>query len=105
MRTRNRRDRYQPTLAYRLADQARSAGVDLDAALGPWRVGQRRRDLELITVVTNGRTEFMVDGLDHAADVAGLLNWCRLDHFEPVPELLPPADAERIDGELLEVVG
>ena len=29
--------RYEPTVVYMLAEQARSQGVDLQAAAGPWR--------------------------------------------------------------------
>jgi hypothetical protein len=42
-------------------------------------------------VVTNGETEVMVDTMEHAVEVSGLLNWCGVDHLEPVPDLTPPA--------------
>jgi hypothetical protein len=32
----------------------------------------------------------MVDTEEHAADVAGLLNWCGVHDLEPIPELTPP---------------
>lgn len=88
--------RYEPTVVYMLAEQARSHGVDLRAAPGPWRASQRplprpgRRSLDVIPVVTNERTEVMVDTMERAADVAGLLNWCGVDDLNPVPELTPP---------------
>jgi hypothetical protein len=105
MRTRQHQGRYEPTLAYMMAEQARSAGVDLDAVQGPWRACRRRRDLALISVVTNGRTEVMVDTMRHAIDVAGLLNWCRLEDFQPVPDLVPPFDSELVEDEQLRAAG
>jgi hypothetical protein len=102
---RRRQRRYDPTWAYGLADRARSAGVDLDAAPGPWRAGLRRHRLELISVVTNDRTEIMVGSMERAVDVAGLLNWCGLDDLKPVPDLRPPIDSELIEGEGLKAAG
>ena len=89
MRTRKRRARYQPALAYVMAHQARSSGVDLDAVPGPWRASQRWHDRDMTPIVTNGRTEFMVDSASHAVDVAGLLNLCGIDDFAPDPDLVP----------------
>ena len=88
-----------------LADRARSAGVDLDAAPGPWHAGLRRCNLELISVVTNDRTEIMVGSMERAFDVAGLLNWCGLDDIRPVPDLKPPIDCEPVDNEWLKAAG
>jgi hypothetical protein len=105
MRTRQRQGRYEPTLAYMMAEQARSAGVNLDAMPGPWRACLRRRDLALISVVSNGRTEVMVDTMVHAVDLAGLLNWCRLEDFQPVPDLVPPFDSELVEDAPLRAVG
>jgi hypothetical protein len=105
MRTRQRKGRYEPTVAYMMAEQARSAGVDLDAVPGPWRACWRRRDLALISVATNGRTEVMVDTMRHAIDVAGLLNWCCLEDFQPVPDLVPPFDSELVEDEQLRAAG
>ena len=91
--------RYEPTVVYMLAEQARSQGVDLGAAPGPWRPGMRRlgragrRSLDGIPVVTNDETEVMVDTMEHAADVAGLLNWCGVHQLNPVPDLAPPPPA------------
>jgi hypothetical protein len=88
--------RYEPTVVYMLAEQARSQGVDLHAAPGPWRASVRqlgrpgRRSLDVIPVVTNEQTEVMVDTVEHAADVAGLLNWCGVHELNPVPDLTPP---------------
>ena len=100
-----RPDRYEPTLAYRLADQARSAGVDLDAAPGPWRASLRRHELELISVVTNDRTEIRVASMERAADVAGLLNWCGVDDLRPVSHLKPPIDSELVETPGLKAAG
>jgi hypothetical protein len=100
MRSYRRRERYEPTLAYALAEQVRSAGVDLNAAPGPWRASLRRDQLELLSVVTNGRTEIMVNDMGRAVDVAGLLNWCGVDDFRPVPDLRPPVDVSPVEDEL-----
>ena len=94
-----RRSRYEPTVVYHLAEQAKASGVDLGQAEGPWRVGARtltrpgRNSLDTIPVVTHERTdvEVMVDTADHASDVAGLLNWCGVDEMEIIPELTPSA--------------
>ena len=92
-------------MAYLLADPARSAGVDLDAAPGPWRTRLRRSRLELIAVVTNGRTEIVVGTTRRAADVAGLLNWCGVNDLSPVSQLRPPIDSELVEGEELRAAG
>ena len=92
--------RYEPTVVYMLAEQARSHGVDLAAAAGPWRAGERRltrpgrRSLDVIPLVTNEHTEVMVDTREHAAEVAGLLNWCGVHDLNPIPELTPPPAEE-----------
>jgi hypothetical protein len=91
-----RHSRYEPTVVYYLAEHAKENGVDLDQAQGPWRVGTRalsrpgRNSLDNIPVVTNQRTEVMVDTVEHASDVAGLLNWCGVHELDPVPDLVPP---------------
>jgi hypothetical protein len=83
---------------YHLAETARSRGVDLGAAAGPWRAGKRhvrrpgRISLHEIPVVTNDRTAVVVDTAERAADVAGLLNWCGVHELDPVPELAPPRE-------------
>jgi hypothetical protein len=93
----SRRHRYQPVVAYRLAEGLKREGVELAAVEGPWRPGGRtlnrrgRNRLHIIPVVTNGETEVMVDTMEHAVEVSGLLNWCGVDHLEPVPDLTPPA--------------
>ena len=90
---------YEPTVIYQLAERARSRGVDLNAMEGPWRPGQRplrapgRNRLNAIPIVTNERTQVMVDTAEHAVDVAGLLNWCGVHDLDPVPDLLPPERA------------
>ena len=92
------RRRYQPVAAYALAEQIKRHGVELSAVEGPWRVAGRtlhrpgRNHLGLIPLVTNGRTEVMVDSMQHAADLSGLLNWCGLDNLNPVADLTPPPD-------------
>jgi hypothetical protein len=93
MRMRRSRSHYEPTLVYLLAERARADGVDLDRATGPWRAAQRRRNHEDVPIVTNGRTGVMVDTMGHAADVAGLLNWCGVLDLNPVPELVPSPDS------------
>ena len=90
--------RYEPTVVYHLAERAKARGVDLEGADGPWRVRERRlarpgrNSLQSIPVVTNEYTEVMVDTVEHATDVAGLLNWCGVHELEPVPELTPPGE-------------
>ena len=43
------------------------------------------------TPVTNEHTEVMVDTMEHAVEVAGLLNWCGVHELNPVADLEPPA--------------
>ena len=89
--------RYEPLAVYHLAEQAKAGGVDLEQAEGPWRPDVRplsrpgRKSLHNIPLVTNDHTEVMVDTAEHAADVAGLLNWCGVHDLEPVPDLAPQA--------------
>ena len=96
---RTHQDRYEPTLAYMLAEQARAGGVDLDAAPGPWRASLLRHEFELMPVVTNDRTEIVVADIERAVDVAGLLNWCGVDDLRPVPDLKPPTDFDLDEDE------
>ena len=90
------RMRYEPTVVYHLAERAKARGVDLSQAEGPWRVDARalpkpgRNSLDSIPIVTNDTTAVMVDTAEHAADVAGLLNWCGVHELEPIPDLSPP---------------
>ena len=92
------RMRYEPVTVYHLAEQVKAGGVDLEQAEGPWRPEVRplarpgRNSLHNIPLVTNDSTEVMVDTMEHAADVAGLLNWCGVDDLDPVPELAPTAE-------------
>ena len=94
---------YQPTAAYALAERVKRAGVKTSAVDGPWRAGghplQRpgRNHLGVIPLVTNGRTEVMVDTMEHAADLSGLLNWCGVEDLNPVSDLRPPP-RERFGG-------
>ena len=91
--------RYEPQAVYRLAEYVKGRGVDLGSALGPWRAAKRRvrkpgrTSAHAIPVITNERTEVVVDSAERAADVAGLLNWCGVHDLDPVPELVPPADS------------
>lgn len=99
----DRRRRYQPWAVYHLAESLRQRGVDLAKRTGPWQaVGQSlrrpgRNGLELIPIVTNGFAQVMVDTMEHATDLAGLLNWCGVDDLDPVPDLVPPPTL-RYDG-------
>jgi hypothetical protein len=70
------------------------------AAPGPWRATLRRDYLGLLFLVTNDRTEIMVNNMERAVDLAGLLNWCGVDDLRPVPDLRPPIDAGLVDHEL-----
>ena len=95
----DRRQRYQPAAIYQLAESLRRQGVDLAARSGPWRaVGRRlrhpgRNRIPVLPIVTNGQAQVMVDTMEHACDVAGLLNWCGIAHLDPVADLIPPATA------------
>ena len=90
--------RYEPVAVYHLAERVKASGVDLRRVRGPWRPAERRVprpgrvSLQAIPVVTNLATEVVVDTKEHAADVAGLLNWCGVDQLEPVPDLAPPTN-------------
>jgi hypothetical protein len=88
--------RYEPTPVYALAEDLRREGVELRTVRGPWRPIRRslrrpgRNAEQVIPIVTNGVTELAVDTAERAADVSGLLNWCGIDHLEPIPNLRPP---------------
>ena len=92
----DRRTRYQPTAIYHMADSLRRQGVDLAMRSGPWRAVAKalqrpgRNRTPVIPIVTNGLAQVMVDTMEHARDVAGLLNWCGVDDLDPVPDLVPP---------------
>ena len=92
----DRRTRYQPTAIYHMADSLRRQGVDLAVRSGPWRAVAKalqrpgRNRTPVIPIVTNGLAQVMVDTMEHARDVAGLLNWCGVDDLDPVPDLVPP---------------
>ena len=88
--------RYNPAPVYALAELLKRQGVDLHRVGGPWRPMRRRlrrpgRGSErAISVLTNGIAEIAVDTAEHAADLSGLLNWCGVDHLDPVSNLRPP---------------
>jgi hypothetical protein len=48
----------------------------------------------MLPIVTNGIAQIMVDTMEHATDLAGLLNWCGVDELDPVPDLVPPPTLE-----------
>jgi hypothetical protein len=95
--------RYEPTPVYALAEELKRAGVELHLIHGPWRPIRRplrrpgRNAQEAIPIVTNGMTEVAVDTAEHAVDVSGLLNWCGVDHLEPVANLRPPSQDLALD--------
>ncbi len=95
MKSRARRT-YEPTLVYAMAQEARSSGVNLASAPGPWKATQRRirrpgrSSLTVIPVVTNEHAVVVVDTPERAEDVAGLLNWCGVHDLNPIPDLTPP---------------
>ena len=95
--TTERRKRYEPSAIYHLADSLRRQGIDLATRSGPWRAVARalqrpgRDRLPVIPIVTNGLAQVMVDTMEHARDLAGLLNWAGVDELDPVPDLVPPA--------------
>ena len=95
-RTNERRRRYEPRRIYELADALRKEGLDLGSMAGPWRVMVRalgrpgRNKLPILPIVTNGLAQVMVDTMEHARDLAGLLNWSGVEDLDPVPDLVPP---------------
>jgi hypothetical protein len=92
----DRRKRYQPSAIYGLVESLRRQGIDLATKSGPWRAVERalqrpgRNRLPIIPIVTNGLAQVMVDTMEHARDLAGLLNWSGVDDLDPVPDLVPP---------------
>jgi len=96
--------RYEPQAVYRLAEHVKRRGVDLGSAVGPWHAARRpvrkpgRTSVDAIPVITNERTELVMDSAERAADVAGLLNWCGVHHLDPVPELKLPAEGQGEEG-------
>ncbi len=90
--------RYEPTPVYALAEKLKGEGVDLEKVDGPWHAMRRllqrpgREAQKSIPIVTNGVTELAVDTAEHAVAVSGFLNWCGIDHLDPVPNLRPPGD-------------
>jgi len=96
----DRRRRYEPTAVYHLAESLRRRGVDLASRSGPWRAMGRalrrpgRNRIPVLPIVTNGLAQVMVDTMEHARDLAGLLNWCGIEELDPVPDLVPPATVQ-----------
>jgi hypothetical protein len=92
----DRRRRYEPRAVYVMAESLRQRGVDLAKRAGPWQVAGRalsrpgRNGLAIIPIVTNGIAQIMVDTMEHAIDLAGLLNWSGVEELNPVPDLVPP---------------
>jgi hypothetical protein len=92
----DRRRRYEPKAIYRLAESLRRQGMDLATTSGPWRVMARalsrpgRNRTPILPIVTNGLAQVMVDTMEHARDLAGLLNWSGIEDLDPVPDLVPP---------------
>jgi hypothetical protein len=95
-----RRRRYEPRVAYQLAERLKRQGVELSAARGPWQartlpLSRRGRNrLRFIPFVTNGRSEVMVDTMEHAIDLSSFLNWCGVDDLNPVADLALPQKVE-----------
>lgn len=91
-----RSTRYEPTLAYVLAEHLKQNGTRLHEVHGPWRPLRRslqrrgRNEERNIPIVTNGVTEIAVDSVEHAADLSGFLNWCGVTHLDPIANLRPP---------------
>ena len=91
-----RRRRYEPRAVYELAESLRQRGIDLAKRTGPWHAVGRalrrpgRNGLAMLPVVTNGIAQIMVDTMEHATDLAGLLNWSGVDDLDPVADLVPP---------------
>ena len=91
-----RRQRYQPKAIYQLVDSLRRQGMDLAKRSGPWRAGEYalqrpgRNRIPVLPIVTNGLAQVMVDTMEHARDLAGLLNWSGVRDLDPVPDLIPP---------------
>ena len=85
-------------LVLSFAERVKRMGIKLRVIRGPWHTDEQavprsdRDAVDIIPVVTNGRTSMMVDTLEHAVDLAGLLNWCGIKQLNPVAALrLPPA--------------
>ena len=99
----DRRQRYEPRAVYELAETLRQRGVDLARRAGPWQAVGRalkrpgRNGMSFLPIVTNGMAQIMVDTMEHATDLAGLLNWCGVDELDPVDDLVPPPTL-RYDG-------
>ena len=92
-----RRQRYEPTPMYAVAEYLKSVGFELHKSVGPWRPARRplrrpgRNAEQAIPIVTNGRVEIAVDTAEHAVDLSGVLNSSGLVHIDPAENLRPPA--------------
>jgi hypothetical protein len=92
----DRRRRYEPRAVYYLAESLRRQGVELAKRSGPWRAVAKalnrpgRNRVAVLPIVTNGLAQVMVDTMEHATDLAGLLNWCGIEELDPVADLIPP---------------
>jgi len=92
----DRRHRYEPRAVYQLAETLRDRGIDLARRAGPAHAVGRslrrpgRNGVGFLPIVTNGMAQIMVDTMEHATDLAGLLNWCGVDELDPVSDLVPP---------------
>jgi hypothetical protein len=81
---------------YYLAESLRRRGVELAKRSGPWRAVAKalnrpgRNRVAVLPIVTNGLAQVMVDTMEHATDLAGLLNWCGIEELDPVADLVPP---------------
>ena len=104
-RATERRQRYRPTAVLELADSLKRQGVDLASRAGPWRAVERpllrpgRNQLGVLPIVTNGLAQVMVDTMEQASDLAGLLNMSGVDDLDPVPDLVPPVGLRYETGE------
>lgn len=93
----DRRRRYQPRAIYEMVEALRQQGIDLATRSGPWRAVASqlsrpgRLGLSVLPIVTNGLAQIMVDTMEHACEVAGLLNWSGVDDLDPVSDLVPPS--------------
>ena len=95
-RTDERRSRYVPTAAFAMADRLKRQGIDLPSLKGRWcatacklrRPG--RNGVNALPIVTDGVAAVMVDTMEHAMDLAGLLNWSGVERLDPVSDLVPP---------------
>src|ERR1041385_8395109 len=71
-------------------ERVKRMGIRLGLKHGPWHTaeqptpGSGPSEVKMVPVVTNGRTSLLVDTMEHAIDIAGLLNWCGITQLNPV---------------------